>query len=154
MIGLWPKCLQNLEVTGYMVNDIKKLHLEDGALISWCYFMKWLPDHIHMHTKFELNRTNGSWDTKQREIWTLTFICIAKIASYQLDVIMWYDCLVTLHMHKKSGLNRSSSCRDTKQRECVRGRMCVCVCDIRRWKRFNYTAYLVTININVWYLAL
>ena len=31
----------------------------------------------------------------------LTFICIAKMASYQLDVIMRYDCLVTLHYAHK-----------------------------------------------------
>ena len=39
--------------------------------------------------------------TKQREIWPLTFICIVKMASYQLDVIIRYECLVTLHMHNK-----------------------------------------------------
>ena len=25
------------------------------------------------------------------------------MASYELDVLMWFDCLVTLHMHTKFG---------------------------------------------------
>ena len=54
-------------------------------------------------SKFGLNWTNGFSDTKQNEIWPLTFICITKMASYQLDVFMWFDCLVTLHMHTKFG---------------------------------------------------
>ena len=70
-----------------------------------------------MHTKFELNRTNGSWDTKQNEIWPLTFIGITKMAAYQLDLIMQYDCLVTLHMHTKIGLNWTNGCWDRKRNE-------------------------------------
>ena len=46
---------------------------------------------------------DGFSDTKQNEIWPLTFICITKMASYQLDVFMWFDWLVTLHMHTKFG---------------------------------------------------
>ena len=59
---------------------------------------------------------------------SLTFICITKMASYQLDVFMWFDRLVTLHMHTKFRFNRTSGFWDAKQRECVCGRMCVCVC--------------------------
>ena len=70
-----------------------------------------------MHTTFELNRTNGSWDTKENEIWPLTFICITKMAAYQLDLIMQYDCLVTLHMHTKIELNRTNGCWDRKWNE-------------------------------------
>ena len=55
-------------------------------------------------SKFGLNWTNGLSDTKQNEIWPLTFICITKMASYELDVFMWFDCLVTLHMHTKFDL--------------------------------------------------
>ena len=72
---------------------------------------------LHTHTKFRLNWTNGFWDTKQRKIWPLTFICIAKMASYQLDGIMIYFCLITLHMHTKSGLNGTQGYWDTKQRK-------------------------------------
>ena len=54
-------------------------------------------------SKFGFNWTNGFSDTKQNEIRPLTFICITKMASYQLDVFMWFDCLVTLHMHTKFG---------------------------------------------------
>ena len=54
---------------------------------------------------------------KQRKIWPLTFICIAKMASYQLDGIMIYVCLITLHMHTKSGLNGTQGYWDTKQRK-------------------------------------
>ena len=86
-----------------------------------------------MHTKFALNQITGYWDTKQREIWTLPFICIAKIASYQLDDIMWYDCLITLHMHTKSGLSRSRGCWDTTQRE-IWTLTFIC---IARWPKIN-----------------
>ena len=49
-----------------------------------------------MHTKFELNRTDGSWDTKQREIWTLTFICIAKIViSTWCYYVIWLPDHIT-----------------------------------------------------------
>ena len=34
---------------------------------------------------------------------SLTFICITKMASYQLDVFMWFNRLVTLHMHTNLG---------------------------------------------------
>ena len=109
-----------------------KNSLWNGALVT-----------LHMHTTIWLNRTNGSWDTKQNGIWPLTFICITKMASYQLDLIMWYDCLVTLHMHTTFGLNRTNGSRDPKQREyvcvgvfaCVC--VCVCVCDIRTRKWVN-----------------
>ena len=59
---------------------------------------------------------------------SLTFICITKMASYQLDVFMWFDRLVTLHMHTKFRLNWTSGFWDAKQRECVCGRIRVCVC--------------------------
>ena len=72
---------------------------------------------LHMHTKFGHNRTNGWWDTKQREIWPLTFISITKMAAYQRDLIMQYDCLVTLHTHTKIGLNRTNGCWDRKRNE-------------------------------------
>ena len=79
-------------------------------MIAWSH-------SIYMHTKFELNWTNGSWDTKENEIWPLTFICITKMASYQFHFIMWFDCLVTLHMHTKIGLNWTNGFWDTKQRK-------------------------------------
>ena len=79
------------------------LHNQDGRISIPFYYVIWLVT-LHMHTKIGLNWTNGFWDTKQRKIWPLTFICIAKMASYQLDVIMTYVCLITLHMHTKSGL--------------------------------------------------
>ena len=52
---------------------------------------------MQMHTKFQLHSTHGSGDKKQREIWPLTFICIAKMAPYQLGVNMYSiglsDCI-------------------------------------------------------------
>ena len=63
------------------------------------------------------NRTQGYWDTKQRKIWPLTFICITKMASYEVDVFMWFDRLVTLHTHTKFRLNWTNGFWDTKQRK-------------------------------------
>ena len=47
-------------------------------------------------SKFGLNWTNGLSDTKQNEIWPLTFICITKMASYELDVFIC-DLIVWSH---------------------------------------------------------
>ena len=94
------------------------LHNQDGVISTWGYYdcmFAW--SHSIMHTKYGLNRTQGFWDTKQRKVWPLTFICITKMASYQLDVIMTYVCLITLYMHTKYGLNRTQGFWDTKQRK-------------------------------------
>ena len=52
-------------------------------------------------TKFWLIPKSCCRVTIQRRVWPLTLICIAKMASYQLGVILWYDWLITFFMHTK-----------------------------------------------------
>ena len=70
-----------------------------------------------MYTKFQLNQVIWFWDTKQRDIWPLTLISIAKMASYQLGVIIWYDRLITVYVHTKLQLDRISGSWNSKQRD-------------------------------------
>ena len=68
-------------------------------------------------TKFWLIPKSCCRVTIQRRVWPLTLICIAKMASYRLGVISWYDRLITLYMHPKFQLNQMIGSWDTKQRE-------------------------------------
>ena len=47
------------------------LHLEDGALISWGYFMKWLPDHIQY--AYKIWTQLDQWFLRYKRKWDLTF---------------------------------------------------------------------------------
>ena len=73
----------------------------------------------------------GKRDTKQRKILPLTFICITKMASYQLDV--WCDLIVWSHSIciKNLGSIGPMVCEmQNKGNVCVGVCACVCVCVI------------------------
>ena len=91
-MGIWPLTLI----------CIAKLILNTNLIPTWCFYLIWLGVQITLAHKISgQSDYSGSWDTKQKDIWPLALICIAKMASYQLGVIMWYDRLITIYVHTK-----------------------------------------------------
>ena len=86
-------------------SDWKDYLIHSSSGPRYCENLKMIADSV-----YEIFSTQNSI------FWPLTFICSTKMASYQLDVMI-YVCLITLHMHTKSGLNWTQCCWDTKQRE-------------------------------------
>ena len=64
------------------------LHNQDGLISTWRYYVICLSGHTPYAYKIWAQLDQWFVRYKTREIWPLTFICIAKMASYQLDVIM------------------------------------------------------------------
>ena len=98
-------CIQNLGSIGPTVPEIENFTVMTSSkwkIIVICLVENCLSYNI---SKSGRKLITGKRDTKQRKIWPLTFICITKMASYQVDVFMWFDRLVTLHTHTTFRLN-------------------------------------------------
>ena len=72
------------------------LHSEDDIISNCFYYEICLAKNIKCAWWIWVQRARGSWETKQRDVWTLTFICITKMMLHQLALFR-YDLLMTLH---------------------------------------------------------
>ena len=110
-------CIQNLGSMGPTVPEIENFTVMTSS--KWKINVIYLVENCLSYNISKSGRKliTGKRDTKQRKIWPLTFICITKMASYQVDVFMWFDRLVTLHTHTKFRLNWTNGFWDTKQRK-------------------------------------
>ena len=110
-------CIQNLGSMGPTVPEIENFTVRTSS--KWKINVIYLVENCLSYNISKSGRKliTGKRDTKQRKIWPLTFICITKMASYQVDVCMWFDRLVTLHTHTKFRLNWTNGFWDTKQRK-------------------------------------
>ena len=110
-------CIYNLGWIGPTVPEIENFTVMTSS--KWKINVIYLVENCLSYNISKSGRKliTGKRDTKQRKIWPLTFICITKMASYQVDVFMWFDRLVTLHTHTKFRLNWTNSFWDTKQRK-------------------------------------
>ena len=130
-------CIQNLDEFGPVVTEIsnkKKFCLCACALWVSCKIYNgifarstwvWIkvnhdtiPFKRHLHLQINTLK-----------LWIIDLICIVKMTSYDLGLILRNDSLIINYLHRKFGRIWTSACWDTEQREVMK--LCAYVLCIR-----------------------
>ena len=97
LAGKYSICITNLSSIGPMVPEIQNngdltfdpnLHSQDGLISTSRYYVICLAGHTPYTYKIWAQSDQWLMRYSTMEIWPLTLICITKMASYQLDLIM------------------------------------------------------------------